>query len=413
MSRTQGRKGATTGAATDTASSRAENVPVGMLDGLTVLNLGSVGPAARAARSLADYGARVVQIAPVSKKGGLQTRPVYHTYGAGRGFERMRIDLKSETGREALFRLAERADVVIESFRPGVVDRLGIGWSAMHARNPRLVYCSTSGYGQEGPAAGWAGHDLNYLAMSGFLACSEPRPDGGPPIPGATVADSAGGGMQAVLSILAALVQRNRTGEGAFLDVSAAEGVLALMSLSIDQYLAEGEVAGPRQVLLTGRYAFYDLYPTSDGKWISVGAIEPHFYRNLCERLGHPEYADHQYDEARQDEIRAAFAATFRTRTRDDWTAALAADDTCVAPVLSIPEVVSDPHWRARGVFMEAVHSERGVFEQVAPILAGGRRDQPRHEVRVGDGTESRALLSDAGLDVAEIETLLEEGAIE
>jgi len=409
VSETQGRKNATTGAATG----RPERAPAGLLEGILVLNLGSVGPAARAARSLADYGARVVQIAPVSKKGGLQTRPVYHTYGAGRGFERMRIDLKSEAGREALFRLAERADVVIESFRPGVVDRLGIGWSAMRARNPRLVYCSTSGYGQNGPAAGWAGHDLNYLAMSGFLACSEPRPDGGPPIPGATVADSAGGGMQAVLSILAALVQRGRTGEGAYLDVSAAEGVLALMSLSIDQYLAEGEVAGPRQVLLTGRYAFYDLYPTSDGKWISVGAIEPYFYRNLCERLGHPEYADHQYDEARQDEIRAAFTASFRTRTRDEWTAELAPNDTCVAPVLSIPELVEEPHWRAREVFMEAVHPERGVFEQVAPILAGGRRDQPRHEVQVDDETRSRALLTEAGLGAAEIEKLFAEGAVE
>ena len=155
---------------------------------------------------LADYGARVVMIAPVSKKGALQTKPVYHTYGAGRGFERIRLYLKSETGVEALLKLAEKADVVIESFRPGVVDRLGIGWDAMSARNSKLVYCSTSGYGQDGPASSWAGHDINYLAMSGFLACTEPREDGGPPIPGATVADSAGGGMHAVLSIMGALV---------------------------------------------------------------------------------------------------------------------------------------------------------------------------------------------------------------
>jgi alpha-methylacyl-CoA racemase len=384
-----------------------------LLDGITVLNLGSVGPAARAARSLADYGARVVQIAPVAKKGALQTKPVYHTYGAGRGFERMRLDLKADAGRETLFRLAEGADVVIESFRPGVVDRLGIGWEAMRARNPRLVYCSTSGYGQDGPASGWAGHDLNYLAMSGFLACSEPRADGGPPIPGATVADSAGGGMHAVLSIMAALVKRGTSGEGCFLDVSAAEGVLALMALAIDQYLAEGEVAGPRQVLLTGRYAFYDLYETSDGKWVSVGAIEPHFYRNLCERLGHPEYAASQYDDAKQDEIRAAFQAAFRTRTRDEWTAELAPNDTCVAPVLTIPEVAEDPHWRARSVFMEAEYDERGVFEQVAPILAGGIRNQPRHVVRVGDQTDTERLLAEAGFAADEITKLLAEGAVE
>ena len=385
----------------------------GLLAGITVLNLGAVGPAARAARSLADYGARVVQIAPVSKKGALQTKPVYHTYGAGRGFERMRIDLKADSGRETLLRLAERADVVIESYRPGVVDRLGIGWEAMRARNPRLVYCSTSGYGQDGPASTWAGHDLNYLALSGFLACSEPRADGGPPIPGATVADSAGGGMHAVLSIMAALVSRASTGEGTFLDVSAAEGVLSLMALSIDQYLAEGEVAGPRQVLLTGRYAFYDVYESSDGKWVSVGAIEPHFYRNLCERLGHPELASAQYDDARQDEIRAAFKAAFKTRTRDEWTAELAPNDTCVAPVLTIPEVVEEPHWRARGLFMEAELEGRGVFEQMAPVLAGGIRDQPRHRVKASDETETAAFLAESGFSAKEIEGLLEEGAVE
>jgi alpha-methylacyl-CoA racemase len=384
-----------------------------LLEGITVLNFGTVGPAARAARMLADYGARVVMISPVTKKGALQTKPVYHTYGAGRGFERMRLDLKSEDGIEALMKLAERADVLIESFRPGVVDRLGVGWEAMRARNPRLVYCSTSGYGQDGPASSWAGHDINYLAMSGFLACTEPRGDGGPPIPGATIADSAGGGMHAVLSIMAALVKRSVTGQGTFLDVSAAEGMLALMSLSLDQYLAVGEVAGSRQVLLTGRYAFYDTYEASDGGWLSVGAIEPHFYRNLCERLGHPEYKDAQYDDAKQDEIRAAFRAAFKTKTRDEWTEELADADTCVAPVLSIPEVVEHPHWRARGVFMQAEHEERGVFDQVSPVLAGGVRAHPLHHVRTGDGTDTERLLVDAGLSADAVAKLFEQGAVE
>jgi alpha-methylacyl-CoA racemase len=384
-----------------------------LLDGIRVLNLGAVGPAARAGRMLADYGAEVVVIAPVAKQGALQTRPVYHTYAASRDFKRMRIDLKAEAGRDALLKLAEKSDVVIESFRPGVVDRLGIGWAAMRARNPRLVYCSTSGYGQDGPAAGWAGHDINYLAMSGYLACSEPRADGGPPIPGATIADSAGGGMHAVVSILAALVKRGVTGEGAFLDCAAAEGMLSLMSLSVDQYLAEGEIAGSRQVLLTGRYAFYDIYPTKDEKWVSVGAIEPHFYRNLCDRLGLPQYRDKQYAEADQDEIRAAFRTAFVTRTRDEWTRELAPNDTCVAPVLTIPEVVAEPHWRARGLFMQAEHEQRGVFEQLSPVLAGAVREHPQHRVRSGDDTDSAQLLALAGLRPDEIAKLLSEGAVE
>ena len=151
------------------------------------------------------------------------------------------------------------------------------------------------------------------------------------------------------------------------------------MSLSVDQYLAEGEIAGSRQVLLTGRYAFYDIYPTKDGKWVSVGAIEPHFYKNLCDRLGLPQYRDKQYAEADQDEIRAAFRTAFATRTRDEWTRELAPNDTCVAPVLTIPEVVAEPHWRARGLFMQAEHEKRGVFEQLSPVLAGAVREHPQH----------------------------------
>jgi alpha-methylacyl-CoA racemase len=389
----------------------ADAIP--QLQGITVLNLASVGPAARAARTLADYGARVIQIGPTAKKGAKQIKPPFHSYGAGRGFERMRIDLRAEAGREAFLRLAEHADVVIESYRPGVVDRLGIPFEAVRARKPDIVYCSTSGYGQDGPAAGWAGHDINYLAMGGFLACTEPRADGGPPIPGATVADSAGGGMHAVIAILAALVRRSLGGGAQYLDVSAAEGVVSLMSLALDQYLATGEVSGPRQVLLTGRYAFYDVYPCRDGKWISVGAIEPHFFRNLCGLLGLEEYAAHQMDDDRQDEIRAAFREAFLRRDRDEWVAELAEKDTCVAPVLTLPEVAEAPHFVARGVFAEAEHPEAGRFRQVAPVLAGGIREPGPVVVRDASTSDAERVLADAGFDEEEIAALRSEGAVE
>ncbi len=381
-----------------------------LLQGITVLNLASVGPAARAARTLADYGATVVQVGPLAKA-GVQIQPPFHTYGAGRGFRYVSVNMKSESGREAFLRLAEKADVVIESFRPGVVDRLGIGYKDVSARNDNIVYCSTTGYGQDGPASSWAGHDINYLAMSGFLACSEPRVDGGPPIPGATVADSAGGGMHAVLSILAALVKRGIQGKGEFLDVSATEGVLSLMSLSIDQYLATGEVAGSREVMLTGRYAFYDIYPTKDDKWVSVGAIEPKFYVNLCKALGCEQYTKSQMDDDVQDEIRAAFKTAFLEKTRDEWTEELAAADTCVAPVLTIPELVEEEHFQARKIFMNATHAEYGKFKQVSPILAGGDREQPLYEVRPFGETDGPELLGGVGYDAAEIEKLRAEGA--
>jgi len=384
-----------------------------LLGEIKVLDLSSVGPASRASRVLADYGADVIKVAPTRKKGAAQIRPPFHTYGAGRGMRRMRIDLKAPAGIDALLKLAASADVVIESYRPGVADRLGIGYAAMSVANPRIVYCSTSGYGQDGPYAQWAGHDINYLALSGFLACSEPRADGGPPIPGATVADSAGGGMHAVLAILAALVKRSVSGKGAYLDVAATDGMLSLMSLSIDQYLATGEVAGPRQTLLTGKYAFYDVYEAKDGKWLSVGAIEPHFYASLCKRLGLDRYIEHQMNDEKQDEIRAAFRARFKERDRDQWVAELAPNDTCVAPVYTIPEIVEDEHLTARGAFMRAEHPEHGPFRQVAPILAGGVRNQPTHRVPDPDQTETDEILKTAGLTANEIEHLISTGVVE
>ena len=344
-----------------------------LLDGITVLDLASVGPAARASRWLADYGAHVVKVAPKSE--GVQIRPPFHSYSAHRGMERVELDLKSDDGLAAFIDLVERADVVIESFRPGVVDRLGIGYDILKGRNPGIVYCSTSGYGQDGPHAQWAGHDLNYLGVGGFLDCSSRGRDGRPPIPGATVADSAGGGMHAVLSILAALVHKEKTGEGAYLDVSVADGVLALMALAVDEYLATGVVPGPRHGLLTGRYACYDVYGTSDGKWLTVAAIEAKFWANLCTALGLERWIEHQHDDDVQDEIRADLERVFRTRTRDEWVAELGPADTCVAPVLSVPEVIDDPQFVARGAFVDARHPDAGDFRQVGYPLAGsGRR---------------------------------------
>jgi alpha-methylacyl-CoA racemase len=384
-----------------------------LLQSIRILDLASVGPAARASRMLADYGAAVIKVAPTTRKGAAQIVPPFHTYGAGRGMQRIQIDLKSDDGRAALLRLAEGCDVLIESYRPGVAERLGIGFEALRACNPRIVYCSTSGYGQTGPCAAWAGHDINYLAMAGFLDCCEPRGDGGPPIPGATVADSAGGGMHAVIAILAALVERAQTGQGRYLDVAATEGVLSLMSLSIDQFLATGEVARPREALLTGRYACYDLYAARDGKWLSVGAIEPHFFANLCRALGCDELATAQLDDARQDEIRERFRQAFATRDRDDWVARLAPNDTCVAPVNSIPEVTDEPHFRERGVFMNARHPDRGEFRQVAPVLAGGVREQPAFDVKPPGDNDTDALLAGAGFSPQEIEALRQGGAVE
>jgi alpha-methylacyl-CoA racemase len=347
------------------------------LDGIRVLDFATVGPAARCSRALSDYGAQVIKL---GAPGGINRQPPFHSYAGGRGTRRMGLDLKADAGVETFLRMAEQADVVIESFRPGVMARLGVGYEAARARNPRIIYCSTSGYGQEGPYSQWAGHDINYLSMSGFLDCTTPRADGGPPLPGATMADIAAGGMQAAIAILAALVQRDRNGRGEYLDVSVADGALWCMSLWIDEHLATGEVPGPGHNILTGRYAWYDTYGTKDGGWLAVGAIEAQFFANLCKLLGLEKWLEHQLDEDRQDEMRADFRAAFQTKSRDEWTELLAGANTCVTPVLSVPEVVADPHFESRGAFLTAHHVEQGDFRQLGPLLAGGDRSVAEQE---------------------------------
>jgi alpha-methylacyl-CoA racemase len=383
-----------------------------MLDGVTVLDLASVGPAARASGWLADYGATVVKVGPVPAREGVQITPPFFAYSAHRGMKRVMIDLKAPAGRDAFLRLAERADVIIESFRPGVVDRLGIGYEAVRERNGRIVYCSTSGYGQSGPHAGRAGHDLDYLAISGFLHCSGRGPEGKPPVPGVTVADSAGGGMHAVIAILAALVARGTSGEGAYLDVSVADGVVALMSIHIDEYLATGVEPSPAHGLLTGRYACYDTYQTADGGWLAVAAIEPRFWANLCRALGLPQWTDRQTDDDAQEQIRSDLRAAFAARDRDAWVAELSDADTCLAPVLSVPEVAEDAQLSARGAFVKAAHPQHGAFLQVGPVLAGSDRSEGSYRVRDAGETDTDELLLGAGIPESDIARLKESGVV-
>jgi alpha-methylacyl-CoA racemase len=382
------------------------------LAGATVLDLSTVGPAARCSRLLADYGACVVKVGAPPRRSGVQVEPAFWTYSGSRRMRRMRIDLKAEAGRAAFLRLAERADVLIESYRPGVVDRLGIGYREVAARNPRIVYCSTSGYGQSGPASQWAGHDLDYLAVGGYLHASGRRADGGPPLPGATIADAAAGGMHAALAILAALLRREKTGRGEYLDVSVADGVLSLMALLVDEHLATGAEPGPGHDILTGRYACYDTYRARDGRWLAVAAIEPHFFANLCRALGCERWIASQLDDAAQAGIRADFAAAFASRDRDDWVRELAPADTCVAPVYAISELVRDPHFAARGAFGEASHPQAGSFRQLAPVLAGMRRAAGPAPLRDAAATDTDDLLLGAGVPASDIEALRAGGVI-
>ncbi|MBO9522357.1 MAG: CoA transferase [Nocardioidaceae bacterium] len=308
----------------------------GLLDGITVLDLSRVGPATRAARWLADYGASVVKIGRPGDPG-----PAPYAYRGGRGWRYLDLDLRDERGARVFLALVRDADVVLESFRPGVLARLGLGYDVLSEANPGIVLCSTTGYGQDGPRREWAGHDLNYLAAGGYLGARVP---GSPAVPPATIADAAAGGMQAVIAIQAALLARARTGRGAWLDVAVVAGVAQLMALRLEAHAAAEDGSGDTGLLdlTTGAFACYATYPTADGGEVAVGVIEDRFWRNLCRALGLDRWADHQLDRASQEDIRRDLAEVFRTRTRDAWVELLAAADTCVAPVLTLDEI-GDP----------------------------------------------------------------------
>jgi alpha-methylacyl-CoA racemase len=371
----------------------------GPLTGVIVLDLSTVGPAARCTHLLAGYGASVVKVGPVPTAGAEPIVPPFFSYSGHRGMRRALFDLKDAQGKEAFLALAAASDVVVESFRPGVMNRLGLGYDAVAARNPGIVYCSTSGYGQEGPHAQWAGHDLDYLAVGGYLAMSGPGDNGLPPLPGATIADAAAGGMQAALAITAALAGRASTGRGSYLDVSVADGVLWLMSLAIDEQLALSGDVRPGHDVLSGRYACYATYATSDDKAVAVGAIEGKFFANLCQAIGCKELAALQYDDEAQPQLRAALAERFRSRTRDEWVAELAGADTCVAPVLEVGEVVADPQFSARRVVGVASHPQHGDLRQLAPLLAGMPRGEAVVTLPDMALSDTEHLLKEAGVD--------------
>ena len=377
-----------------------------------MLDLASVGPAARATRLLADYGAEVVKLGPVPRRAGVTVVPPPYAYSGHRHMRRALLDLKSDGGRDAFLDLARGADAVVESFRPGVVDRLGIGYEAVRSVNEGIVYCSTSGYGQDGPRRDWAGHDLNYLAVSGYLHCSGRDRAGLPALPGATVADIAAGGMHAAMAVMAALLRRQRTGRGEHLDVSVADGALGMMSLYADEHLATGAEPGPGHYILTGRYACYGVYACADGRYLAVAAIEPAFWANLCRELGLDRYVHSQSDDVLQDEIRAAIGAVLASADRDEWVQRLGPADCCVAPVNRVSEAVADEQYRARGVVVKAEHPTEGTIEQVGAVWAGVEALGDPCELPDLTQTHTRELLAEAGYDEDLIAELAATGVI-
>ena len=322
----------------------------------------------------------------------------------------MRLDLKSEGGREALLRLARGADVLLESFRPGVMDRLGVGYERLREENPRLVYCAITGYGQDGPFAARAGHDTNYLARIGLLDLTG-APEGPPVQAGGQIADLGGGALMAAFGILAALRERDRSGEGQLVDVSMTDGALSWLAMDAARVLAGGAPAGRGAAELAGGLICYRPYRCADG-WVAFGALEPKFWRAWCAGTGREDLAERQFEPVGSDthrEVEAIFAA----RTRSDWEAFNDEHDCCLEPVLGLGEALESELVGARGMVVEVEQPGAGTVRLLGTPVKLSRT--PADPARAGGpalGADTDAVLAEAGYGPQEIAELRESGAV-
>jgi crotonobetainyl-CoA:carnitine CoA-transferase CaiB-like acyl-CoA transferase len=320
------------------------------LDGITVIDLTRLLPGAAATMLLANFGAEVIKIEQ-PRQGDYARRmpPLVDGEGAvfratNRGKRSVALDLKTDAGSAQLRDLALRADVLIEGFRPGVMRRLGLDYPALRAINERLIYVSLTGYGQIGPHAAMAGHDINYIALGGLLGVTGA-------IPGAQIADLAGGSLQAVIGVLLALAARHKTGRGQYVDVSMVEGVAWLMALPLAVHAATGEVPEPGASALSGRYACYQTYRAADGRWLAVGALEPKFWAALCEKLDRQDLVADQFVEGeRQASLIETLRRIFAAKPSREWLRLFQDADVCVTLVRNIAELAADTHLRSADV---------------------------------------------------------------
>ncbi len=385
----------------------------GPLSGVRVLDLTRLFPGPVATLHLADMGADVIKIE--DHEAGDYARVLgdgpdgvsYLFRCVNRNKRGLRLDLKRERGRALFLRLAATADVVVESFRPGVSERLGIGYETLRALNPRLVYCAITGYGQDGPLAGVAGHDLNYVALAGVL--DQIGTDGGPPaIPNLQIGDLLGGATMAVIGILAALFDARRSGNGRLVDVAMSEAVLAHHLFPLFAFQSEGVVPERGNDLLTGGDAGYAVYETADRRYMAVAPLERKFWQIFCRTLGHPEWETlHGARGEQAADLRRQLTKIFASRSQAEWSEVFAAADCCVTPILTLAEALAHPQFVARGMVVSA-----GGVVQYAPPLKMSEWRFCVERSAPSAGEHNREILSEAGLSADEIDELVAESVI-
>jgi crotonobetainyl-CoA:carnitine CoA-transferase CaiB-like acyl-CoA transferase len=397
-------------------------VTAGALDGVRVLDLTRLLPGGFCSLLLADMGADVVKVEDTGMGDYVRWAPPY--YGSdehqqlgtrsalylalNRGKRSIRLDLKSDGGRDAFLRLVRDHDVVLESFRPGVLDRLGCGYDALREANPKIVYCAITGYGQTGSHAGRAGHDMNYLGLTGLLGLTG-EPDGPPVQSAGQIADIGGGALMAALGVLASLRERDRSGEGQLVDVSMTDGALSWLAMVAAQYLCDGEVPRRGHGSLTGGLACYRPYEAADG-WVTCGALEPKFWQRFCRGVGREDLIDQQFAGPGSDGVRQV-AEVFRSRTREEWRAFNDEHDAMIEPVLELDEALASKLVEEREMVVELDQPELGAVRLLGFPLKLSRTpgDPTRPAPALGEHTEE--VLRDAGLSEEEVAALVSSGA--
>ena len=346
------------------------------LANLKILDFSTLLPGPYATMMLADMGAEVLRIEAPDRVDLAKVMPPFDgkfstTFSyLGRGKQTLQLNLKQPESVERVKQLVQDYDIVVEQFRPGVMDRLGIGYEVLKAINPKLIYCAITGYGQTGPYKDRAGHDINYLAISGVAShCG--RADSGPPPMGIQIADVAGGSHHAVMGILAAVIKRQETGEGAFIDISMTDAAFALNAMAGAAALAGGQPQKPESGMLNGG-TFYDYYQTRDGRWLSVGSLEPQFSSRLCDTLELGELKSNALSQKpeHQQELKAAIKQKIAERSLAEWREVFADVDACVEPVLTIEEAAEHPQLKARGMVVERDRGDGNLQKQIGSVFS-------------------------------------------
>jgi crotonobetainyl-CoA:carnitine CoA-transferase CaiB-like acyl-CoA transferase len=392
------------------------------LSGITVLDLTRLLPGGFCTQMLADFGADVIKVEDTGAGDYIRQAPPYYgdesldeqgTRSAlylslNRSKRSIRLDLKSDAGRAAFMKLAATADVLVEGFRPGVTERLGVDYESVKAVNPGIVYCAITGYGQDGPNRDRAGHDLNYLASTGLLAMT--GAEGGTPVqPAAQIGDIGGGAMTAAFGIVTALIEKQRTGTGQMVDISMTDGALSWLAMVAGRYFNDGHVPHRGELELAGALVCYLPYETADG-WVACGALEPKFWRAFCEGSGHPELVEVQFEKpggAGWEKV----AAVFRERTRAEWRAFNDEHDCCIEPILELDEALESDLVRERGMVLEFDQPGAGTVRQLANPVKLSVTPALDPKPAPGIGADTAEVLAAAGLGVEEISALFESGA--